>query len=534
MNYLKYEFRAFLACAAVITLVSCTKNFEAVNTPPKDPTTASTPQVYNMIISSLPQTAGEQSVYNSWIYPITQQAIVTSGAYPYDNARNPVWENYYLTMANYRLLESRIAESGTSGTMNNFYAMLKTIMAYKTFKVTNLYGDMPYSKAGYAPLKGPEGYKAVYDKQPDIYASLLTDFKWAVDNFKNDPSQYSVGTYETFLGNDIAKWIQFANSLRLYVAVTMYDKSTALAGAAITEALSKPLLSDDNNVGLWPAKIPGLEFQWREWSFSANNYLRMGSTMWRMMSSNNNPDGSGIFDPRVKLFFETNNAGQWAAYPQNPTTSTPTEGGAPYNVLKRKASWADKGVATIYSPVNVYFAIDIKTIPELMLTAAQVHFLKAEAYNRGLGVAANAATAEAEYIAGITASLNMWKSIAFNSPEWVVNKPASPTATAGELATLLASPVVKYDAANQANALKQIYAQLWIDQFRQPWDAWLLLRRTGGKTPMSTDNTSYYMNNFGKYNRFVYPDNEASYNTENWKTVTGSNDLNTTKIWITQ
>lgn len=531
MNYSSYIGKGLATCFAVATLFSCTKDFEEINTPPKDATSAPTPQVYNMIISSLPLTGGEQSVFNSWIYPITQQAIVVSGAYPYNNARDAAWSNYYLTLANYRLLEDRIATSESPGKLNNVYAMLKTIMAYKAFKTTNYYGDIPYSQAGYAPLNGSSGYKVPYDSQADIYVDLLEELKWAVDNFSNSSDQESLGAYETFLQGDIAKWTKFANSLRLYVAVTMADKNAAAANAAITEALSKPLLADGDDIGLWPAKITGLDLQWRTWSFSANCYLRMGSTMWNLMSSNNNGNGSGIFDPRAKLFYETNNDGQWAAYPQNPTTSTPTEGGAPYDT-RRFTNWADKGAANIYSPVNLYFEQDTKSIPELMLTAAQVHFLKAEVYNRGLGVAASPAAAKAEYEAGVKASVNMWTSIAYNSPVWVVNKPAAPTVPQGDIDALLANPVVKYDEANAANALKQIYAQNWIDMYRQPWDAWLLQRRTGGKTPKSTDNEQYYNTNFGVYNRFVYPENELSYNYDNYKVAAGDVDLPSEKIWI--
>src|SRR5262249_10169620 len=146
---------------------------------------------------------------------------------------------------------------------------------------------------GKVAVEGSAAFNASYDNQSDIYAGVLADLKWAVDNFSTSSSQYSVGNYDTFLGGDISMWTKFANSLRLRVAVTMYNKNSALAGPQITEALSKPLLADGDNIGLWPSKITGLTFQWREWSFSANCYLRMGTTMWSQMSSNNNTDGSG-------------------------------------------------------------------------------------------------------------------------------------------------------------------------------------------------------------------------------------------------
>lgn len=516
--------------AALICFSGCKKNFETLNAPWNQPTTASIPELFNGIISSLPLTAGEQSVFNAWLYPITQQGMITAGSYPYNNASEPAWTNYYTTLGNYRVLQSRISSSADSAKMTNVSAMLKTIMAYKTIKTTNYYGNMPYSNAGKAPIENSKAFASNYDNQSDIYTAVLADLKWAVDNLTVSSTQYSVGNYDTFLGSDIAMWRKFANSLRLRVAVTMYNKNNALAATHITEALSKPLLADGDNIGLWPSKIAGLSLEWREWSFSANCYLRMGSTMWGLMSSTNAADGSGIFDPRAKIFFETNNAGSWAAYPQNPTSSTPTEGGAPYDKSVRYTNWPNKGAACIYSPFNLYFEKDLTYIPELMLTAAEVHFLKAEVYNRGMGVTANAATAKTEYEAGVTASLNFWTGIAYNSSVWVVNKPASATATGTQVSTLLGN--VAYDLVTPANALKQIYAQEWIDMFRQPWDAWTLLRRTGGATPMSAANAAYYTANFGVYNRFPYPDNEVSYNHDNWLAATGGTDLPATKIWI--
>jgi hypothetical protein len=66
----------------------------------------------------------------------------------------------------------------------------------------------------------------------------------------------------------------------------MYDK-VQVRSPQISEALGKPLLADGENIGLWPANIPGLVFDMHAWSFSANQYIRMGTTMWGYMSDNN-------------------------------------------------------------------------------------------------------------------------------------------------------------------------------------------------------------------------------------------------------
>ena len=515
---------------SIASFTACTKNFEAINTPPEGATDITISSAYNAIISSLPITAGEYSVMNSWLYQITQLSMGQSG-FPFNNASG-VWSNYYQTLGTYRLLQDSISAATDSSKLNNVSAMLKTIMAYKTFKMTNYYGDMPYSKAGYGPLTGAGGYTASYDKQEDVYHSILLDLQWSVNNFSTDASQYSLGAYETFLQNDIETWIKFANSLRLYIAVTMYDKDNDFAKTQITDALNKPLLDDGDDIGLWPSKIPNLQFQWRQWSFSTNCYLRMGTTVWNLMSSSNDSTGAGIFDPRCKIYFEPDYYGAWKANEQNPGSNAIADGGAPYSLDRMTKGWSDKGVGCLISPVNYYFEQDENYIPELILTAAQTHFIKAEVYNRGLGVTANVASAQVEYNAGIKASVNMWTSIAYNSSAWAQNKPAADTATAAQLSSLISNSLIAYNTSNAAAALKQIYAQLWLDFYRQPWDAWTLMRRTGNKTPMSSVNAQSYTNSYGSYLRFTYPDDEATYNHANWLAETGGTDVTSSKIWI--
>jgi hypothetical protein len=445
-----------------------------------------------------------------------------------ENASNEMWQSYFSMLANSKLIDTLISENENKANMTNILAMNRTLRAYKTIHITENFGDIPYSEGRYA-IYGSAYYKPKYDKQESIYKSCINDLKWAVDNLSTAATQVSLGGSETFLKNDIAMWVKFANSLRLRCAVTMYDKDAAFAATHITEALTKPLLADGENIGLWPANIPGLVFDMHAWSFSANQYFRMGTTMWDHMSNNDNPDGSGIFDPRCKIFFEPNNAGNWVAYPQNPTISTPSEGGDPYHDL-RDNDWANKGANCIYSPLNYYFK-DRTYIPELMLTAAQVHLYQAEIYNRGLGVTKNPDMAKMHYEAGVKASCNFWYQIAMDCPKWVIGKPLS-LPSESELSALLSDPKVTYNMGDEADALKKIYTQIWIDGFRQPWDVWTLYRRTGGNLPKDPDNPSYTENNYGIYHRYTYPATEQDYNTESWRAAMDGNDTYGNKIWL--
>lgn len=528
----------------IMVLGSCTKDFKKINTPWNGSPAASVQQLYVAFVGNLLLTYPDQATMNSYWYPISQQGIVyTKPDYSYDGGPSSEWSNFYHNLSNYKAMMNTIAASPDTTIYTNVKAMMKTLKAYEAIKLSNFYGDMPYSLAGNAINHQPADYSPPYDKQQSIYLSCLNDLQWAVNNFNaSDPKQLSLGNGDLVLLNNIPQWIKFANSLRLRIAVTMYDKDQADATTQITDALGKPLLSDytTDNIGLYPANIPNLDLGAREFSFGQECRLRMGTTMWQMMSSNNNQNGSGIFDPRCNIFFEPNNAGQWNPFPQNPATGT-TDGGDPYNKGIRDANWANKNgngnppTVNNYADFNYYWGRD-KNIPELFMTASEVHFLKAEIYARGLGVPANAAAAQTEYYAGVTGSVNFWTTMAINSQVWVVNKPSGlPSATT--MNAFLANPVVAFDMVNSDHALKQIYAQEWIDMFRQPWEAWTLLRRTGGQTPMDPNNASYYTQTYGGFQRVQYPGSEQTYNNKNWLaelSTTGGKDLTTIKIWITK
>jgi hypothetical protein len=516
---------------------SCTKNFKTINTPWQGSPTSSVSQLYVAFVSNMTQ--GDQQVgYTSWLYPITQLGpVYTKADYSFGNDGDEYWSNFYHNLPNYEEMMTEIASLPDTTIYTNVKAMMKVLKGYMAIKLTNYFGDMPYSNAGKSldySTSNDTVLTVAYDKHQAIYLSVLNDLQWAVNNFSTASTQYSLGSSDYVLKNNIPQWIEFANTLRLRIALTMYAKDPTDATPQIADALTKPLLDADNtNVGLYPtSNIPNMDLQARQYSFGTECRLRMGSTMWKLMSSDTAEDGSGIFDPRCNIFFEPNNDTLWNPFPENPTASTPAEEGSPYNEGVRNSDWANKNgnppTPNLYANFNYYWAVDVD-IPELFITAAEAHFLKAEVYALGLaGTAVNMTTAQTEYNAGITTSVNFWTAQAIGSSIWLVNKPTA-LPSQSTINTLLNNSVVLF---TPATAAQQIYAQEWIDMFRQPWDAWTLMRRTGGMTPMDPVNAGYYTQTYGGYNRYQYPTSEQTYNYNNWYAETQGNDVTTTKIWI--
>lgn len=240
----------------------------------------------------------------------------------------------------------------------------------------------------------------------------------------------------------------------------------------------------------------------------------MGSVVWHEMSNHDSIDGSGIFDPRAFIFFESNNEGEWVPYPQLPDASTTPAGGIPYG-NHRDINYPIKGTDCIYSPFNYYLIRDEDDIPEILMTGAEVHYIKAEAYYRGIGVPMDEGQADLEYFAGALASVAFWKQVKEESVIWENVDPGFENTNAYNVANLI------FFAENK---LEQLYAQRWLDAFRQPWEAYSLARRTGA-TPREGEPINHF--------RLPYPPSEIEYNAQNALEAIGSQggDDPINKLW---
>ena len=517
--------RAFILVSflPVIFLGSCKKDFEEINTDPHGFTTASDGSLFNGLVQSLVLTGNEQFYINNEIlYKQTQLAALTREAWGnFTLGTESMWSNYYLTLPAIRELEKRFSEMPESAELRNMQAMLKILLAYKTFKLTDIFGDMPFTYAGYG-FQDLEYLRPAYDSQKSIYEFLLEELKWCDENI--DVAAVSGEPFPTFSGfdalfkGDMLKWQKFANSLRLRYALRMSEKEPELGGEVIRQIVEdgRPVLLGydfTSYVGesacIWPAEM-GFSNESLNWSFREHKNLRMGSNVWHQLSRHDSTDGSGIFDPRAYIFFETNNAGKWVPYPQLPVSGTPAAGGIPYDTHRDQAgAFQIKGETCIYSPFNYFIVRDEDFMPIPLITGAEVHFILAEAYFRGIGLPLDQDQADIEYMNGINTSVQWWKQVATNSrlpvsglafPE-MIQIPAS----LGPVSVL--NVFGSWNTTTDEERLRNIYTQRWLDAFRQPWEAYALARRTG-MTPREGDPIAHY--------RMPYPPSEAEYNSERW------------------
>ena len=549
-------------------LISCTKGFEEMNQNPLSPTGTDIGPLFNGVVSSLTYN-GDEMFYldNEIFYPESELGALISDAWGnYQIGTQSVWNNYYYTLANIRDIEKRLDELCTEKNDNEYddkvMAQLIVIKAFKTFKVTDMFGDIPYSEAGkiWYNTEGAGNKKPKFDTQESIYKSLLEELVWARDILNNNEATtsggndyYSLAGYDVLYGNNYEKWGKIANSLILKHALRMRDKDSAFADPILVEAYSKPVIDDywagSGGFMLWPSSLNNSVGD-VNWSFREHRNLRMGETVFAQMSSTNNPTGEDIFDLRMYIFFDTNHKtaeypeGAWVPYPQIKTPETPVEGGTPYE-RTRDQNYAFKGPKCLFSPFNYYIIRDNSDqqgfIPRILISAAEVFFIKAEIAN--LGISGSMMDIEENLRRGIEHSNLLWLQLHDNTtnnynPIWRYTYPALKEAIDNSdlysLSSSYASQIMnKMIYMNPEftytpeDFQKVIHQQRWLDLFRQPGEAWSLARRSMD-TPTTTDHKK--LTSF----RMPYPPTEVTYNYDNYKEQVAKmpeGDTRSSKVW---
>lgn len=527
----------------IVLFNSCKKDFEEINSDPLGFTTASTGSLFNGVIQSLVP-SGNESMYivNEVIYKQTQQGALTRSAWGnFSLGTQSMWMSHYGAIGEIRELEYRFADMDPSAELDNMKAMLKILLAYKTFKLTDVFGDIPSSQAGFG-YTDLEALHPEFDLQRDIYISLLDDLKWADEHISDtavfDEPFLSFSAFDKLFFGDINQWQKLANSMRLRYALRMSDVEPEIAGEVISEVLEndRPVFTGyDGTIQvlesgcLWP-NLTGFSYGGTNWAFNQQKNLRMGSNIWSQLSLHDSLDGSGIFDPRAFIFFEPNNDGNWVKYPQIPETSTPPSGGTPYadhrDTKDVPTNYFLKGSDNIYSSFNYFLIRGGEMVPIILMTGAEVHYIKSEIYLKGIGVAADPIQAENEYLSGILASVEWWmiNSNAFQLPKSDLLFPDYNPIPPGLSASTVQMHFGWWNASNDEEKLKFLYTQRWLDSFWQPLEAYAVTRRTG-----LTAHEGDPINHF----RMPYPQSEAELNPDNCNAAIArqGGDSPETKIW---
>ena len=310
-----------------------------------------------------------------------------------------------------------------------------SILATLNFsKLTDFYGDIPYFEGGMGKY---DILKPVYDDQEVIYEDMVNRLEEAISVLKSaSDSEIYPGTEDPLYGGDRDKWIRFANSLRLRLAMHARFADPGTYNSVIGDCLTEALIEDNTqNVTLemQDSDNPSLYNPWYNKIIDYNSgiyTLNWGEKFIDALLNTN--------DPRLPFFATTNNDDEYLGMPNGLADTY-------------YAGWnrANSSLAT-----EEFFA---KDQPMYLMSASEIYFLRAEAALFSLG----AGDANQLYQTGIEIAMDQWGIEDSLVVEFLANEAE---------ASLY---------GDQENMFRQIATQLWISFVPNAFESWTTIRRTG-------------------------------------------------------
>lgn len=390
-----------------------------------------------------------------------------------------------------------------NGSANNQIGVAKIYRAMIMKRVTDLYGNAPFSEA----FGGLSEITPAYDDQEDIYKKLISELKEARDLIDEDEATV---TGDIIYSGDLARWKMLANSVILQMALQLSNVYPANGEYADTEF--EAALNDPNGVietiedeawysyqDLVGFRSPWFDNRTADYFLSAEFINAMNGCETCPTVSDvetENPTSSRVADSRKLIYARHDHQ---------------SREGVPYG-------YSDQSGADRAQMSTRYYWNATASIP--VVTSSYVYLNRAEAAALGW---------TSEDVNGML-SEGILKS--FETLQAKANR---------ETATSVAIPVVdgtSYAAARiaqvgvDAPALQIIGEEKWKSLFGQAYDAWTEWRRTG--FPDLAPATDSY--NGGVIpRRFMYPGEEASLNGTNYSSAVSAlspgEDKNTSQVW---
>ncbi len=383
-------------------------------------------------------------------------------------------------------------------------------------RVSDVFGPIVYTNFGDLEKAG------IYDSQQEAYNAFFADLDTAIANITANINSDRFVNFDLVYGGDYSKWVKFANSLRLRLAIRIAKIDPVKAQEEGEKALSQSLglidANTDNFVvkGGLPHPLSIIDNSW--------NDIRMGASMESILV--------GYNDPRAEKYFVELNPKAVDIQPISPGNLKGIRAGLPL-ISGYADEIAQKAAYVGFSAIND----DIHTSNVQLMTASEVAFLKAEAALRGW---AGAGDAQVNYENGI--NLSFMQHGAADAATYMANNTDTPAdyvdpVNASNSITAMSTVTVAWDAgASNEEKLEKIITQKWIAMFPDGQEAWSEYRRTGYPKifPVVSNQSNGVIDTNIQIRRIPFVDSELSTNAANVATAVtllGGPDNGATRLW---
>lgn len=518
MNHSGSPFGLAVLLLLLAGVVSCTDHFTELNTPPHQITAENVDaallgqafaysQYEGMFGDGSPLQTSQSHYGDLFAQYFAQTAenfdsdqFLSLGRRP-----NNVWNWFYGNAASQlKFVEDYTAEEG----MLVENAMAKVWRVHIYHRVTDYWGPVIYSQFG-------NGETSVsYDDQESIYMDFFKTLDEAVAVLKQNTGAKAFTAHDLVYDGDVSRWLEFANSLRLRLAMRIVYVKPEMAKAEAEKAIQDGVITDNaGNADLMvtPNSVNGYTIMtnWGEFRMSA----AMQSTL------------EGYQDPRIHEYFDEAVVGGGYKGIRNGLPRTMKPGTLNQDHSDMDVKW--KPVSTPGPPLPI-------------LHASEVSFLRAEGALRGWNMGG---TAKEFYEEGIRLSMKLVTTASDGEIEDYINSTNTPVPLNDVWNTPAMTDIpVRFIGSSSTQdgnpefekALEQIITQKWIALYPNGWEAWSERRRTGypvGYALISTLNPNLDVTDI--FRRVQFTENEYANNSvaveEAIKLIGG--DTNDIRLW---
>jgi hypothetical protein len=486
MNKLKKYI--LLGVLGIMTLASCTKDFEEVNTNPN--TLPETRPELLMESAIFAVRRANQTREHRLLNEMMQVHVTVSNSdeiHRYiirPSESDYMWNNWYTELTNFKdAYESakKLSILPNQAYNTTYMGMARVMEAWVVSLITDTYGNVPYTEANRGRTDGI--FMPKFDEQKAIYDSLFVRLEEANTLFSlNNTLPAALLQRDPLYGGDILKWRKFGNSLYLRLLMRASDRPESNAAQKIREIVQTnpakyPIMTsnDESAILRFTTTTPFVSAfnTYRDFDFNGENGLT------EFFIDNLNAWG----DPRLTKW-ATTVAGVYVGIPS---------GYAPGNQQDRQSAY-------LAALKNEPLLGNILNYPELQ-------FILAEAALKGFITT----SPKTYYENGVTNAITLW----------------GVTVPAGHL---VKPGVAWVDTETAEQKLEKIITQKYYTLFFTDFQSWFEYRRTGyPNLPMGPG-----VQNGGKMpTRFVYPVSVQSLNKANYDAASAAmgGDNMQTRVW---
>lgn len=429
------------------------------------------------------------------------------------------------------------------------------VRGYAFQRSTDMYDDIPYFDAGSA-FQGE--FYVGYNTQEEIYADIMSKLKAAAEGlasftFETNVDKIKFGAADVLCKGDLDKWIRFANSLRLRMAMRLCHVKPDEAKATIRELINgdRLITEYDQNVGFEEQdKVHAFEVTFYRGIEERGNDCIAPETMIKgiMNYEYKKGDENGIssdrhdFDPRLYAMFQPDVYNRYIGLPVHMSDTVKLHNYYTdqeiYNIFQyldyTDGPWSEERLVTQYNR-KTYFNFDMK-FP--VIHATEVHLLLAEAAVRWPGEFSDINPAEhikkaidiSTRFYYDTNKTNNYTSSTSPALQHLKASATAPNLDEAHLADYCEFVANKFNTMGSLDKLQFIFDQKLLDMnIMNPYEIYNEARRLVkdfGKLPLTPMPNVVFMD------RFYYPDKEATMNSANFEKVAHKNN-HTTPVWWT-